>query len=133
MRGTGAVSRAGTVRGTGTMRSTGAVSRAGTVRGTGTMRSTGTVPRTGAGRGAGAVSSAGCGTARAGEIARARSRVLVPRSAGAVRVVVPRPPVHRNVTALARSVTPVVVGTVVVRHLCSSPMVGGRKTASPEQ
>jgi hypothetical protein len=117
----------------------GAAARAGALRWTGAVRWTGAMGWTGAARwtgamgGTGAMSPAGCVTARAGEIARARARVLVPRSGAAVRVVVPRPPVHRNVTAFARSVTPVVVGTVVVRHLCSSPMVGGRKTASPEQ
>jgi len=84
-------------------------------------------------RRAGAVPAPGRLTTGPGEIARARARVLVPRSTGAVLVVVPRPALSRNVTALTRSVTPVVVGTVVVRHLCSSPMVGGRKTASPEQ
>jgi hypothetical protein len=109
------------------------MSRTSTMSRTSAMSRTSTMSRTSPVCRAGAGPAAGGGTAGAREIARARARVLVPRTAGTVRVVVPWPPVCRNVTAFARSVTPVVVGTVVVRHLCSSPMVGGRKTGSPEQ
>jgi hypothetical protein len=62
-------------------------------------------------------------TTRPGQVAGSRPCALLPRANSAVRLVAPRP----------RSVTPVVVGTVVVRHLCSSPMVGGRESRPPEQ